>query len=318
MSTPEIMTAFSTGLAAINLDETGTPRRGAEAERMKTASATIYDLAVERSSGNDLWNWGMHDPEVVRDIERTIADFGRFGTDGFSEQLYFQALRGIPMSFDDYAGKTVLEIGCGPGEGLNFLSRAVPTARFVGVDLSPMAVRRANALLARGEQLRFVHGDAEELPFEDGAVDVVVNIESSHTYPDLGRFLGEVSRVLRPGGHLTHIDLFTRQRYAHFQRLAPGVEGLDWVREFDLSEQVRAAVRARMAPDSHFHRALARERMSALARRVQEHSRILMFGGAFAGYRPSRTIRVLHRLGVVPWLSGLPMESYRQHVARRR
>ncbi|MFR9729799.1 class I SAM-dependent methyltransferase [Saccharopolyspora sp. MS10] len=318
MSTPEIMTAFSTGLAAINLDEDAPTRRGPEAERLKRASATIYDLAVERASGHELWNWGMHDQEVADEVERLLPGFGRFGTDGFSEQLYFQALRGVPAEFAEHAGRTVLEVGCGPGEGLNFLSRLLPETRFIGLDLSERAVRRANALLSRGDQLRFVHGDAEQLPFDDGAVDLVINVESSHTYPDLGRFLQEVARVLRPGGHFTHIDVFTRQRSAHFQRLATSTAGLEPVHEVDLSEQVRAAIRRRMAPDSHFHRALARERMSPLARRIAAHSRTVMFGGVFAGYRPDRTIRLLHRLGVVPWMRGLPMRSYRQHVAVRR
>jgi SAM-dependent methyltransferase len=46
--------------------------------------------------------------------------------------------------------------------------------------------------------LDFVHGDAEKLPFPDDSFDAVINVEASHAYPQLSRFLSEVARVLRP------------------------------------------------------------------------------------------------------------------------
>lgn len=315
--TPEIMTAFTSGLAEINLDDSDTPRPGGKAAEMKSASATIYDMAATLSGRGELWNWGMYDPELVEQIRARIPGFGEPWTDGFSEQLYFLALRDLPVDLADHAGRVVLEVGCGTGEGLNFLSRVVPDARMVGLDLSPKAIDRATATLSRGDQLRFVHGDAEDLPFDDGSVDVLVNIESSHTYPDLGRFLREARRVLRPGGLLSHIDVFTRQRHTTMRRLTGEVDGLNWIADRDISTEVRAAVRRRMAPDSHFRRTLAKQRMNRLARHVVAHGQILMFGGMFAGYQPSTTIRVLSKLGVVPWMSGLPMESYRHQIAVR-
>src|SRR6185312_5324631 len=56
------------------------------------------------------------------------------------------------------------------------------------------------------EGLAFVQGDAEQLPFADGAFDAVINIEASHCYPHFSRFLDEVARVLRPGGHFLYAD----------------------------------------------------------------------------------------------------------------
>jgi ubiquinone/menaquinone biosynthesis C-methylase UbiE len=55
--------------------------------------------------------------------------------------------------------------------------------------------------------LRFTTGDAQALPFPDGSFDVVVNVESSHCYSSVPRFLAEVTRVLRPGGRLFWADL---------------------------------------------------------------------------------------------------------------
>ncbi|MGX1851569.1 class I SAM-dependent methyltransferase [Streptomyces sp. NBC_01456] len=317
-ASPDVMTAFTSGLADINLDESGTARRGANATGMKSASATIYDMAATLSGHGALWNWGMHDPALVEEIRARVPGFGEPWTDGFSEQLYFLALRELPIDLDDYAGRHVLEVGCGMGEGLNFLSRVAPGAGMTGLDLSPKAVARATATLSRGDALTFVHGDAEDLPFEDGSVDVLVNIESSHTYPDLAKFLAEAARVLRPGGFLSHIDVYTRQRTETMRRTAEETKGLEWTADHDISDRVRAAVRRRMAPGSHFRTTLGKQRMNPLVRQIAAHSQILMFGGMFAGYQPPPAIKALSKLGIVPWMNGLPMESYRHRIAVRR
>jgi ubiquinone/menaquinone biosynthesis C-methylase UbiE len=54
--------------------------------------------------------------------------------------------------------------------------------------------------------LDFVQGDAQDLPFADETFDAVINVEASHQYPDFERFLAEVARVLRPGGHFLYTD----------------------------------------------------------------------------------------------------------------
>ncbi len=54
--------------------------------------------------------------------------------------------------------------------------------------------------------MRFVLGDAEQLPFRSSSFDVVVNVESSHGYPNVERFLREVHRVLSPRGSFLFAD----------------------------------------------------------------------------------------------------------------
>ena len=51
-----------------------------------------------------------------------------------------------------------------------------------------------------GCPVAFVQGDSEALPFPNGSFDVVINVESSHTYPHFDRFAAEVWRVLRTNG----------------------------------------------------------------------------------------------------------------------
>src|SRR5207247_2237624 len=62
-------------------------------------------------------------------------------------------------------------------------------------------------------------GDAEHLPFDDRAFDVVTNIESSHTYPNLRTFFAEVRRVLAGGGSFLYTDLLPVQRWVEVRAL---------------------------------------------------------------------------------------------------
>lgn len=116
--------------------------------------------------------------------------------------LYDQALRGIPM-----AGRKVLEVGCGRGGGTSFMARYLDPAQVTGVDLSATGIAFCRQAHGGVPRLEFRLGDAEALPFDDAAFDVVVNIESSHCYGNMGRFATEVARVLAPGGHFAWADL---------------------------------------------------------------------------------------------------------------
>ena len=102
-------------------------------------------------------------------------------------------------------GRNLLEVSCGHGGGASYLTRSLQPAHYTGLDLNPTGVRFcANRHHVDG--LAFVEGDAEKLPFADNAFDAVLNVEASHCYPDFPRFLAEVARVLRPGGHFLYAD----------------------------------------------------------------------------------------------------------------
>ena len=107
----------------------------------------------------------------------------------------------------DLTAKRVLDVGCGRGGTLAAVSQYFDAAAKVGLDLSSHAIefcRRTH----RFPNTRFEHGDAEQLPFPDGAFDVVLNVESSHSYLNLDAFYREVRRVLQPGGYFLYTDLF--------------------------------------------------------------------------------------------------------------
>jgi ubiquinone/menaquinone biosynthesis C-methylase UbiE len=115
----------------------------------------------------------------------------------------------------DISGKRVLEISCGHGGGASYLVRTLKPASYTGLDLNPAGIefaRKRHNLAG----LDFVHGDAENLPFPDQSFDVVLNVEASHLYPQVPRFLAEVSRVLAPGGHFLYTDFRGRRALAEW------------------------------------------------------------------------------------------------------
>jgi ubiquinone/menaquinone biosynthesis C-methylase UbiE len=102
-------------------------------------------------------------------------------------------------------GKNILEVSCGHGGGASYLTRTLQPERYTGLDLNPVGIRFCRQRHVVGG-LSFVQGDAGNLPFADNSFDAVINVEASHCYPDFPRFLAEVARVLRPGGHFLYAD----------------------------------------------------------------------------------------------------------------
>ncbi|MFP4366535.1 MAG: class I SAM-dependent methyltransferase [Bacteroidales bacterium] len=118
----------------------------------------------------------------------------------YSIQLYHHTVSSVDLS-----GKHVLEVGCGRGGGLSYINRYLKPETCTGIDLNNKAIRFCNKHY-KENNISFVQGDAQNLPFEANSFDVVVNVESSHRYPENELFFSEVYRVLKPGGHFLFTD----------------------------------------------------------------------------------------------------------------
>jgi SAM-dependent methyltransferase len=92
--------------------------------------------------------------------------------------------------------RTVLEVGCGWGELAEWIQRETG-ADVLAIDLSPRMVELARE---RGVDAR--RGDVQQLELADGSFDVAVAAWMLYHVPGLERAIGELARVLRPGGRL--------------------------------------------------------------------------------------------------------------------
>lgn len=100
-------------------------------------------------------------------------------------------------------GGRALEVGCGRGVGVEAILDDFGANRVDAFDLDPRMVARARRRLAeRGGRVALWVGDATAIPVADGRYDAVFDFGIVHHVPDWRAALGEVARVLRPGGRL--------------------------------------------------------------------------------------------------------------------
>jgi ubiquinone/menaquinone biosynthesis C-methylase UbiE len=118
------------------------------------------------------------------------------------------------MTEQEYAGKTILDIGCGPRGSLEWAEMA---AERIGLD--PLA----DAYLKMGassHKMTYVKGNAEKIPFPDGYFDFVSSFNSLDHVGDARKAAGEILRVLKKGGILLLIvDIHPRPTLTEPQTL---------------------------------------------------------------------------------------------------
>jgi ubiquinone/menaquinone biosynthesis C-methylase UbiE len=101
-------------------------------------------------------------------------------------------------------GATIVDLGTGPGLLAVELHKLWPQARIIGVDPSSemLKIARSNAGEAGMPDFEARLGTAEEIPLASGSADLVVSQSSFHEWEDPQKGLGEVFRILKPGGSL--------------------------------------------------------------------------------------------------------------------
>jgi phthiocerol/phenolphthiocerol synthesis type-I polyketide synthase E len=171
--------------------------------------------------------------DVTRRLDQTgvgnasfFLNYGYISLNGNDESRYEVPERvfnrnSVRLAFEligdsELQGRRVLDVGCGRG-GTVALMAGTLGAKAVGVDLSPEAVAFCRRTHQHGT--RFEVGDSENLPFKNRSFEIVTNLESSHTYPNLRAFFAEVSRVLKKKGKFLYTDLLPVERWLEVRAL---------------------------------------------------------------------------------------------------
>jgi len=143
---------------------------------------------------------GIDDPEIAEGFNR-VAQMPQMKL-----MRWFVARRATGM----LAHGEAIDLGCGPGYLVAEMVRQAPGLHVTGVDLSEEMLAEARAYAQQrgmAQAVSFRKGDVQQIPFEDGSVDLVVSTLSLHHWSAPVAVLDEVARVLRPGGSLLIFDL---------------------------------------------------------------------------------------------------------------
>jgi SAM-dependent methyltransferase len=141
------------------------------------------------------WDHRIHDLEITR---HPVGSRGFFDD---LDQYHFEKLHHLLrlVDFKGYAGRRVLELGCGAGVDLARFAKG--GAVVTGVDLAPSAIALARSNFEQqGLPGDFQVANGEHLPFPDASFDLVFAHGVVQYTADPPRFVDECRRVLKPGG----------------------------------------------------------------------------------------------------------------------
>ncbi len=140
--------------------------------------------------------------EIVRHFNEAAADEENFPST-IDPRIYHVQL--ILEYFGDLNGKRVLDVGCGKGRFARVLTERNPGASIIGFDLAEAMLRHVPSGVSA------CAGSMTALPFADGVFDCAYATESLEHAVDIETAVGEMCRVVRPGGRIVIIDKNARQ-----------------------------------------------------------------------------------------------------------
>ena len=171
-------------------------------ERLLTKVGNIwysYLSKLDKNAGATFLNYGYCDENKLK--LKKEDEINRYCI-----QLYNHVVTAAPIKLN---GLDILEVGFGRGGGASYIAKYFNPNFIKGVDLCKKAIKFSNKHYSIKE-LSFFHGNALKLPFKDNIIDMVINIESSHSYTNTDKFFSEVHRVLKPKGYFLFADFRTK------------------------------------------------------------------------------------------------------------
>jgi len=178
----------------------------------------VFDFIGKYPKAKSLvWKfWYRYLTNLDKKADMTFMNYGYASKRKFPLEKVDESNRYCVQLYDHVASKVnlrnldVLEVGCGRGGGSSYIMRYMHPKSMTGLDFSENAIEFCKKHYSI-KGLSFIAGAAEALPFDSNKFNVVVNIESSHCYANIPKFLGEVSRVLKKKAYFLFADFRNKE-----------------------------------------------------------------------------------------------------------
>lgn len=174
--------------------------------------------------------------------EWTFMNYGYANLDESTahNQNHFEALYAHVTDCVPLAGLNILEIGCGRGGGAAYVSRVCNPRSFIGIDFSPHNIAFCHSNHS-DQALQFLTAEASDLPFHNETFDSVINVESSHSYQNVSKFLQSAARVLKTDGYFLFADFRLRHTIPELRKQIADA-GFSIISETDITANVLHAL----------------------------------------------------------------------------
>jgi SAM-dependent methyltransferase len=174
---------------------------------------SFYDLLSRRleaigvADSSFFLNYG-YVPTDSRNESSFTLPAGTFNAN--SVRLVFEVIGSVDLN-----DRTVVEVGCGRGGNSRLIAENF-SAQVIGIDMSSEAIAFCQRTHV-SNSTDFRVGDALNIPLADASCDAVINVESSHSYGNLPKFLGEVGRICRSGAWFLHTDFLSPEDWDYIR-----------------------------------------------------------------------------------------------------
>jgi len=125
----------------------------------------------------------------------------------------------------DLNNKTVLEVGCGRGGGSKWISENY-NVDMHGCDITPSHIELCK--LNESENLHYKFGRADNLPYDSESIDVIISVEASQHFDDLGAFFQMAFYRIKEGGKIVIMDGYGISEKSK----SNGMKGIDQYKQF--------------------------------------------------------------------------------------
>ncbi|MCG6136412.1 MAG: class I SAM-dependent methyltransferase [Nostoc sp. LLA-1] len=145
--------------------------------------------------------------------KKLLFDYWAPSYDWLFPSVIYRAIHKRLLEYVDLPERAhVLDMGCGTGRLLERLATEFPDLQGTGLDLSSNMLQMARLSNRHHPRLIYIEGKAESLPFSAGQFDAVFSTISFLHYLEPQQVLGEVARVLAPGGRFYLVDITTKKQ----------------------------------------------------------------------------------------------------------